>query len=146
MKIRVVKTASKAKAVQAVRYQNNKRIIVRHFGSAHNEQELDELLLSAQEWIKDFAGQLSIFPDDNPNLLLHTNHCSLVGINYNFFYETVSWVQNELGFGDLPDLLRDLALIRIFEPASKLRSLELLGQYFGVTHQRKHYYKIAPGS
>ena len=145
MKIRVVKTASKAKAVQAVRYQNNKRIIVRHFGSAHNEQELDELLLSAQEWIKDFAGQLSIFPDDNPNLLLHTNHCSLVGISYNFFYETVSWVQNELGFGDLPDLLRDLALIRIFEPASKLRSLELLGQYFGVAHQRKHYYKIAPG-
>jgi hypothetical protein len=50
MKIRVVKTASKAKAVQAVRYQNNKRIIVTHFGSAHTQQELDDLLFYAKEW------------------------------------------------------------------------------------------------
>jgi len=32
----------------------------------------------------------------------------------------------------------------MFEPASKLRSLELLEQYFGVTHNRKTYYKLAP--
>ena len=36
MKIRVVKTASKARAVQVVRYQNNKRIILRHIGSAQS--------------------------------------------------------------------------------------------------------------
>lgn len=144
MKIRVVKTASKAKAVQAVRYQNNKRIIVRHFGSAHTEQELDDLLLYAKEWIKDFSGQLSLFPEDNPNLLLHINHCTFIGVYYNFFYEIVFRIQNELGFGDLPALLRDLSLIRIFEPASKLRSLELLAQYFGIIHQRKSFYKISP--
>jgi transposase len=34
--------------------------------------------------------------------------------------------------------------IRIFEPASKLRSLELMEQFFGVKHSRKTYYKIAP--
>lgn len=34
--------------------------------------------------------------------------------------------------------------IRIFEPASKLRSLELLEKYFGIKHSRKSYYKIAP--
>lgn len=144
MKIRVVKTASKAKAIQAVRYQNNKRIVVRHFGSAHTQQELDDLLLYAKEWIKDFSGQLSLFPEDNPNLLLHINHCTFISVYYNFFYELVCRIQNELGFGDLPALLRDLSLIRIFEPASKLRSLELLAQYFGITHQRKSFYKISP--
>lgn len=40
MKIRVVKTASKAKAVQVVRYQNNKRIVVQHIGSAHTSEAL----------------------------------------------------------------------------------------------------------
>ena len=35
-------------------------------------------------------------------------------------------------------------MIRIFEPASKLRSLELLEQFFGICHSRKTYYKIAP--
>ena len=45
---------------------------------------------------------------------------------------------------DLPALLNDLVVIRIFEPASKLRSLELLEQFFGIRHSRKAYYKIAP--
>jgi hypothetical protein len=35
----VCKTASGAKAVQVVRYQNYKRIILKHIGSAHNENE-----------------------------------------------------------------------------------------------------------
>ncbi len=41
-------------------------------------------------------------------------------------------------------LLNDLVAIRIFEPASKLRSLELMQQFFGIQHSRKTYYKIAP--
>ncbi len=44
----------------------------------------------------------------------------------------------------LPALLNDLVAIRIFEPASKLRSLELMEQFFGISHSRKTYYKIAP--
>ena len=43
MKIRVVKTASGAMAVQVVRYANYKRRVLRHIGSAHTEQELQEL-------------------------------------------------------------------------------------------------------
>ncbi|MEZ4909000.1 MAG: IS1634 family transposase [Saprospiraceae bacterium] len=38
-------------------------------------------------------------------------------------------------------LLLDLVIIRIFEPASKLRSIELIETYFGIKHQRKNYYK-----
>ena len=67
MKIRVVKTASKAKAVQVVRYQNNKRIVVQHIGSAHTSEALNDLMAMAHEWVKDYTNQLSIFPDENPN-------------------------------------------------------------------------------
>ena len=144
MKIRVVKTASKALAVQVVHYRNNKRIILQHLGSAHSDQELNDLMLLAEEWIKNYSGQLSVFPDEDPNKLLHINHCTFLGIRYNFFYEQIRMLQAKVGFDDLPILLQDLALVRIFEPASKLRSLELLEQYFGVHHARKTYYKIAP--
>jgi hypothetical protein len=145
MKIRVVNTASNAKAVQAVRYQNNKRIIVRHFGSSHTEEELKELLLLANEWLKDFSGQIPIFPEDNPNQLLHVDYCSFIGVYYTFFYEVISSIIKEIGLNELNhSLLRDLVIVRIFEPASKLRSIELLEQYFGVVHQRKNYYKMAP--
>lgn len=144
MKIRVVKTASKAQAVQVVRYQNNKRIVLRHFGSAHSGAELEELKIMAEEWIQDYAGQLSIFADETPNKLLHLNHCTFIGVRYRFFNQQINDIQDKLGFVDLPPLLRDLVTMRIFEPASKLRSLELMDQFFGFTHSRKTYYRIAP--
>ncbi|WP_452431756.1 IS1634 family transposase [Pedobacter jamesrossensis] len=144
MKIRVVTTGSNAKAVQVVRYQDNKRVILQHLGSAHTETALADLLLLAEEWIKSYSEQLSIFPDENPNSLLHLNHCTFIGVKYHFFQEQISAIQGQLGLDSLPILLKDLVTMRIFEPASKLRSLELMEQFFGITHSRKTYYKIAP--
>lgn len=82
MKIRVVKTGSKANAVQIVRYKNNKRIIVHHLGSSHTEEGLKELKVLAQDWIKNYSSQLSIFPDESPNKLLHINHINLISHRY----------------------------------------------------------------
>jgi transposase len=144
MKVRVVKTASSAKAVQVVRYHQNKRVIMHHIGSAHSEEALKELLLLADEWIKNFSNQLSIFPDEHPNKLLHLNHSSFIGVKYRFFYQQIKALLKYIGLHDLPPLLSDLVTIRIFEPASKLRSLELMEQFFGIVHSRKTYYKIAP--
>lgn len=84
------------------------------------------------------------FPNENPNRILHLNHCTFLGVRYNFFYKQVREIQGKIGFDDLPALLQDLVVIRLFEPASKLRSLELLKQYFDINHSRKTYYKIAP--
>ena len=144
MKIRVVKTASKAQAVQVVRYQNNKRIVLQHIGSAHTEVALNDLMILAEEWIKDNTSQLSIFPDEAPSKLLHLNYSTFIGVKYRFFHAQVRAIQEIIKLDDLPALLNDLVAIRIFEPASKLRSLELLAQFFGVSHSRKTYYKIAP--
>lgn len=80
MKIRVIKTASNAKAVQIVRYQNNQRIVLQHIGSAHTAEALSDLVVLAEEWIKDYTRQLSIFPDENPNRMLHLNHSTFIGI------------------------------------------------------------------
>lgn len=146
MKIRVVQTASKAKAIQVVHYLNNKRIVLQHIGSAHSDEELNDLKVLAEEWIKDYSRQLSIFPDENPNRLLHLNHSTFIGIKYHFFLQQVRALQKKIKLDDLPALINDLVAIRIFEPASKLRSLELMEQFFGICHSRKAYYKIAPNS
>jgi len=53
MKIRVIKTASKAQASHVVRYQINKRIVLQQIGSAHTEEEPADLRMLAEEWIKD---------------------------------------------------------------------------------------------
>lgn len=41
------------------------------------------------------------------------------------------------------NLLKDLIIIRILEPASKLRSIELIQTYFGIEHRRQNNYKEA---
>lgn len=145
LKVRIVKTSSSAKAVQAIRYQNNRRIIVKHFGSAHTDTDIERLKSIASEWIKGFTGQTSIFPEGNPNAVLHIDQCSFLGFYYSFFYDLIQFIQLEIGFAKLQQpLLDDLVVMRILEPASKLRSIELMETYFGIRHQRKNYYKIAP--
>ena len=144
MKVRVVKTASMARAVQVVHYQNGKRRVMRHLGSAHTDAALDDLLLLANEWIKNYSHQLAIFPEENPNRLLHLNYSTFVGVKYIFFHQQICKILHSMDLYDLPSLLIDLVAMRIFEPASKLRSLELMEQYFGRSHSRKTYYKMAP--
>jgi transposase len=144
MKIRVVKTSSNAQAVQVVRYHNNKRVILRHIGSAHTNSELNALMKLAEKWIKEHVCQLSIFPEDNPKHYIYPTHSTFIGVKYRFFYTQVHSILNLIKLDDLPALLKDLVAIRIFEPTSKLRSIELLEQYFGIKHNRKTYYKIAP--
>lgn len=144
MKIRVVKTASNAKAVQIVHYQNNKRVILRHIGSAHTEDALKDLIVMAKEWIKDNNHQLSLFLNEEQSHLLHLDHSIFIGVKYRFFYSLIREILDNIKVDEVPTLLKDLVAIRIFEPASKLRSLELMERFFGVTHSRKTYYKIAP--
>jgi transposase len=145
MKIRVVKTASGAQAVQVVSYENTKRRVIKHFGSSHTDEEREELLALAKEWIKQVQGQLNLFSADDPSKLIHLNHCTFLGVQYSFLYELLGFIHNEIGFSKLEQpFLCDLVTIRLVEPASKLRSIELLEQYFGLSHQRKTYYKLAP--
>ena len=146
LKIRVVKTGSSAQAVQAIRYYNNKRIIIKHFGSAHTDAQLHGLLEIAHVWIKDYSGLLSIFPTENPNAVLYIQNCDFLGVYYSFFYELISLLQQQIGFDQLGGrLFNDLVIIRILEPSSKLRSIELLESYFGIKHRRQNFYKLAPG-
>lgn len=62
MKIRTVKTASGKIAVQAVRYEGKRTVVLKHIGSAKNNEEVCLLKQLAQQWITQFTGQESLFP------------------------------------------------------------------------------------
>jgi transposase len=50
----------------------------------------------------------------------------------------------QIGFDKvMNNLLLDLVIMRIMEPASKLRSIELIEQYFGIKHRRQSFYESA---
>jgi hypothetical protein len=57
---------------------------------------LSDLMVLAEEWIKDYTSQVSIFPDQNPNRLLHLNYSSFIGVKYHFFHKQIPAIQDML--------------------------------------------------
>ena len=145
--LRKVKTSSGATAIQVVRYENRKLVVAKHIGSAHSKEEISILLRNADHWIQTEGGQ-GLLLDTEPKetrKLINLDTAEYRGVTYTFAYEVLSAVFNRLGFTDLNNpLCLDLVLMRIFEPASKLRSVELLKKYFGITHGLRQVYETLP--
>jgi transposase len=123
---------------------NRKRVIVKHLGSALTNKELDHLIQQAQQFIEDYSSQTSLFPTSKSGAYSYLEQYECVGFYYRFFYDTIQGLITQIGFGELTsNLFKDLVTIRILEPASKLRSIELIETYFGIQHRRQNYYKEA---
>lgn len=145
--IRTVKTASGATAVQVVRYQNRKRIVVKHIGSARTPEELLSLQQTAQIWIDRETRQQYLFPVDKKgaSTLLPLDKLRNLGFRYAFAYEVLMQIFRLFDFHRLRNqILLDLVLVRMIQPASKRESLELLSEFFGITHQRADLYRSIP--
>ena len=59
--IRKVKTGSDSIAVQVIKYENRKRVIVKHIGTAHNKDEAIILWDNAAKWIAEQTKQFFLF-------------------------------------------------------------------------------------
>lgn len=61
MFVRLTKTKSQAIAVQVVRYERRKLVVLKHIGSTHNFQEVPLLKQAAYAWIAAITRQLDLF-------------------------------------------------------------------------------------
>lgn len=147
--VRTTKTTSKATAVQVVYYENRNLVVAAHIGSAHNKQELKFLKKSALSWIEKSSRQKALFPVDRLDQLDEPDLVSLkklqyLGTTYSFIYECLNQLFDRFKFNKLEDrMFSDLTLIRIIEPASKLRSFELLEELFGIKYVYRDFYRLA---
>lgn len=142
--IRKTKTASGSTAVQVVRYEDRKVVVLKHIGSGKDEKEVAALVESARTWMERKTGQHSLFPRQQQRMLpLATTQ--YVGVTYAFARDTLLHVARICGFDpDKDTLLLDLAAMRMLEPASKLRSIELMKRYFHVTYSERAIYRTLP--
>ncbi len=145
--IRKTKTASNATAVQVVCYVKRKVKLARHIGSGHSTEEIEKLLKIAQAWVKKESKQKTLFAenDQTKNTFTLLNKCQYLGVRYSFIYEILTKLLNHFEFTTIgSSLLHDLIIMRIIEPASKLKSLELLEEYFGIIQRRQTFYETLP--
>jgi hypothetical protein len=144
-KIRQIKYSEKSVSIQVYKIENRKRVIVRHIGTARNEQELSDLLVLANDFITKISKQLFLFKDQQAGNVLYIKQTEFIGVYYTFLHDVVSKIVLAIGFDKINNsLLLDLVIMRMMEPASKLRSIELLEEYFGIRHRRQSYYRSAP--
>jgi transposase len=143
-KIREIKYSTSTVSIQVYRIENRKRKIIRHIGTAANEQEKLNLIHLANDFIKKASRQFVLFENEQSNKVVNLSQSEFIGVYYGFFYELLHKLFLKIGFDKhKSNLLLDLVVIRLFEPASKLRSIELLEQYFGIKHRRQSYYESA---
>ncbi len=144
-KIRQIKYAASSTSVQVYRIENRKRVIVRHIGTARTADELNNLIVLANDFIKKISSQLFLFNEDQSNNIINIKKIEFLGVYYSFFYELIHKLIIAIGFDKLHnDFLLDLVVMRMLEPSSKLRSIALLEEYFGIRHRRQRYYESAP--
>lgn len=145
LRIRVVKTGSGASAVQVIYFRNRKRVVYKHIGSARTSQELESLKIVAQDIIKNSSLQAYLFEETKFDNLLFLDKSDFLGVYFTLLYEVLTALISQIGLDQIKkQILLDLVIIRIVEPASKLRSIELLDTYFGIKHRRQNYYQSAP--
>lgn len=146
--VRTTKTASGATAVQVVQYRLRKRIVVKHIGSAHTDEDLASLKKIAAQWIEQAIPQQTLFPPEKqwaPLPLVSTDKLRNLGSYHTFAYETLTMLLCMFCLENKKyQLLLDLVLIRIFKPASKLESFTLLWQLFGIHYKRTDFYRAIP--
>lgn len=145
LRLRKTPTASGATAIQVVRYEDKRRTVVKHIGSARDENSLAVLVSEAEQYIASHDAQASLFDDSEPqSQLVDLSRLRLVGVTHTYARRALLACADLCGLGELPVLYRDLALMRIIEPVSKLQTIELLHQYFEVPYAERTVYRLLP--
>lgn len=127
--------------MQVVRYAHERIEVLKHMGSAHDEAGLAALVGAAQRWYAEHTAEGTLFGTPAVDTALVAEGVEFLGATHQLAYSTLMAAAKQCGFHSLGDeLMLDLSIIRMVEPTSKLRSLALIEQYFGIRHARSTFY------
>ena len=137
MRTRIVPTASGKKAVQVVSKHYGKVTVHKHIGSFATDEEKLLLLSQAETFIH--QGQTNLFET------LSSFRPTDVAVSENrplFIYQLLSAIYDKLGLNSFPDtLIKDLVVARVYQPASKLETSDILSDLFGKEYVLRTVYR-----
>lgn len=146
LRVRTIKTGSGKKAVQ-VCLRGTKVVVVKHIGTASNENELIELKRLAVNYIATQNNYPVLFPSflteskNDSDFVLNTENLEIVKSTHLFSYEFLSLWYKENGFDKLEcNILKDLVIARILEPSSKLETIKFLSENFEIYYPKNKIY------
>ena len=94
--IRTTKTSSKKIAVQIVKYEKRRLIVVKHIGSSGSKNELQSLKQEAKSWIEKTTEQETLFPKEPQ--VVQLKQFQYLGFRYGLLYETLNKIFKHFNF------------------------------------------------
>jgi transposase len=132
MRTRIVPLPKGKNSIQVVSKRHDKLTVHKHIGTYSNERERIKLLRKAAIYIEETTGQTNLL---NYGKATPLSDIEIIGSKRLFLYKLLERVYTKIGFGDCEDeLIKDLVIARVYKPASKLHTQEVLKKEFG-----KHY-------
>jgi transposase len=131
MRIRKVKNSVGNIVIQVGYYQGKRFQLIKHMGSAKNQIEEVGLVKQASDFIN--KQQLSLL--SSPALFDQKDLIPL-GYSRNSAYHFFAGAFDSV-FPEIKNkIIKDLVIIRIIHPASKIESVHLLHEYFGIKYSK----------
>lgn len=138
MRVRTYKNKSQSTVVQ-VGYDHGKSFkTVKHIGSAKTEIELQKLLSKAHEFLNKDRNPL--FRETNQVKLVQANQFKPMGYTSSYAYQILSSYYDQI-FGLNNSYLKNLSLIRLIKPSSKLEAIELLRDHFQIHYSKSDLHR-----
>ncbi len=146
LKVRTTKTGSGSIAVQVVTRYHNRTQIVKHIGSAKKPEDISSLQKLAHQYINSANPTKPLFEElfqEKKTYLVDVENLVFRKTYHSFSYAFLSYFYALTGFHKLSNqIIKDLVIMRIIEPCSKRASLELLKEYFAITHSHTTMYQV----
>lgn len=131
MFIRKKKNKSGIISVQIIDKSSGRYKVLKTMGSSIEPEEIDHLYQQGKSYIKTYQGQGALlFPEHD---FKESVKRSIKSINIEGINLLLGKIYSAIGFDDLnSDLLKQLILVRLSHPVSKLKTTQYLKRYFSV--------------
>ena len=144
MFIRKNKNRSGSISVQIIQKNAGKYKLVKTIGSGRTEEEIEFLYHQAREYIQELQGQSTLFLQREDALIesfvsgLKNSQVQVIGPELVF-----GKVYDAVGFGQIKDeLFRHLVITRLYHPGSKLKTIDYLQRFLGVSRSVDEIYRF----
>jgi transposase len=139
VRVRIVPTASGNKAIQVVSKNHGRLTVHKHIGSFSTPERQAQLLKEAEKYILHSTGQINFL---NVISTVRPFEIAITKSQPKFLYELLSSIYDRLGLFNYPDkLVKDLIIARLYQPASKLETIEILNESFSKEYILKTVYR-----
>jgi len=140
MFVRKKKNKSGVVSIQVIDKSSGKYKVVKTIGSSDDSRKIEELYHEGKQWIKQHSLQLEF--DFNSHPTIEEIIQSIQGIKANGAELILGKIFEEIGFDKVDNyLLRYLAILRIENPGSKLKTTDYLRRYYHIDLDENKIYR-----